>query len=252
MAKIRGGQVKSLAALKKSIKKSSGGGMITRIPKDAPLTARFLEEPDRWFEYYEHFDTSANKGFICVADDCKGCADDMRTSKRLLANAVDTDKSIVVALAMPTSLVNILLKRYDRNGTLLDREWELSRSGAGLETEYDATSDGRTKFNFSVYEPLDLNEILASQVEGESEEDDTADDDTDDEDPPWEEKKPPSGTKRRIPGAQRINQDPWAEDEDAEDTTPSRRVLKRAAPPATIGRRLNISKAGPGKSLGKR
>ena len=41
---------------------------------------------------------------------------------------------------MPKSVAASLLKKYDKYATLLDRDYELSRSGAGLETEYDFIS----------------------------------------------------------------------------------------------------------------
>lgn len=214
--------------------------MITRIPKDAPLTVRFLTEPDRWFEYFEHFDTTTNKGFICIDGECPGCADDMRQTKRFLANAVDTDKSTVVAVQMPTSLVTILLKRYDRNGTLLDRNWELSKSGSGLDTEYDAESDGKTKFNFDLYEPLDLGDVLQSQIAS-----DGGDDDEDEDTPPWEQDKPKgAGTSRRTAGLAKRNRTPPPDEDDEDDEEPE--------PPKTIRRgitRTNRTTTSKGREL---
>lgn len=231
MAKIRGGQVRSIQALKKSVKKSSGGGMITRIPKDAPLTIRILQEPDRWFEYFEHFDTSTNKGYICIDGECPGCADDVRQTKRFLVNAVDVDKSTVVAVQLPTSLVTILLKRYDRNGTLLDRNWELSRSGAGLDTEYDAESDGKSKFNFDLYEPLDLGEVLQGQIAN-----DGGEDEDDDDTPPWEKDEPTKGKPPRTMKLSRSKRKPEPEDEDDEDDEPLDTTSSRS-----IGRAIKRS-----------
>lgn len=213
--KIRGGQVKSINSLKKSIKRGSSTGAIKRIPKEAPLTVRFLEEPDRWFEFFEHYDPEKKKGGVCVGDGCLYCADDVRANKRLLANAVDMDESRVIALAMPTSLVNILLKKYDKyGGTLLDRDYELAREGEGMDTEYDATPEAQSRFNYDAYEVLDLGAILEAEVD--------QDDDDDDED---EKFLPPAKrtTARRGGSARRV-----ATSDSDEDDVP--RATKRMMP----------------------
>jgi hypothetical protein len=200
MAKIRGGQVKSIRALKKSIKRSTSNGAIARVPKDAPLTVRFLEEPDRWFEFFTHYDQQAKKSFICVDGQCPGCDDDIRASKRLLTNAVNVDESKVVALELPISVVNILLKRYDKYGTVMDRDYELSRDGEGKETEYDCVAEGRSEFNFDAYELLDLGQILEDQIAADGS--DTEDDEEEEEFlPPRKKVAPPKkmgGVRRPV------------------------------------------------------
>jgi hypothetical protein len=214
---IRGGPVKSLAALRKSVKRSTSGGAIQRVPKETPLTVRFLEEPDRWYEFFEHWDEGNKRGFICTGDDCKGCADDLRVSKRLLANVVDMDEGRVKALALPTSLANILLKKLDKFKTLLDRDYELAREGEGKGTEYDATPEAPTKFNARAYEPLDLEEVLQNEIDPDGEEDDDADD----------EFLPP---KKRGPNSTRpVTSRSKYRDEDDEDEPP-RRTIKRSLP----------------------
>jgi hypothetical protein len=57
-------------------------------------------------------------------------------------------------------LAQKLDKRYDRFGTLTDRNWLLTRLGEGLDTDYDIESEGESKFASSKYTPLDLGEVL--------------------------------------------------------------------------------------------
>lgn len=223
--KIRGGQVSSLGALRKSVKRSTSGGAIQRIPKAAPLTVRFMDEPDRWFEFFEHYDPAAKKGSICVGDGCPACEDEIRVSKRFLANAVDQDRSVVIALAMPTSLVNTLLKKYDKFGTLLDRDYELAREGDGMDTEYDATPEGKTKFSPERYEPLDLGAILESEAAG-SDDEEEEDDDADDEF-----LKPPKKAAKKVAPRRAPHS---SDDDEDEDEAPTRRRLAKKLPAKKI------------------
>lgn len=165
---IRGGKVKSVKALKASTKRGGNNGGLKRVPKDEPMIVRFLTEPDEWFEFYEHYDET-NKRFVVCADDCDYCADDVRTSKRVLAPVLDTAEGKVEPLALPTSLVSRLLNKYDKYSTMTDRDYELIRTGDGLDTEYDVTPEAPTKMRLSRFEVPDLQEILESLSGGDDE-----------------------------------------------------------------------------------
>jgi hypothetical protein len=252
MAKrISGGKVKGLAGLRKSIKRSSGDGAITRIPKDAPLVVRFAQEPDEWYEFFNHWDDTTKKSSICVSSDCEGCADGLKQTKRFLANAVDIDKSKMIAVELPVTLVSLLLKRLDKYHTLMDRDYELTKNGQGTDTEYDAISEGRSKFNLEMYELLDLGEVLAEQVADR----DDADDEEEEVLPPPRSKST-SGTKRTggsLRRAPRQRQAPDDEDE-AEDVDPpfegGKRIIKKA-PAKGLPEKQPAKKALPAKSTGK-
>lgn len=180
---IRGGKVQSIAGLKASLKKGGGGSSqyLTRIPADGSLTVRFLTEPDDgWIEYYEHYDQT--RKFYPCSDDCSGCAEGDRPSSRYLANALDVAEGRVVPLVLPKSVATSLEKKYSKYATLLDRDYEISRTGTGLDTEYDVTPEPPTKMNLTRFDPIDLWELLETQLElatGASAS--SADDDDDDE-----------------------------------------------------------------------
>lgn len=163
MASIRGGKVKSIATLKSSMKKGGGGGYLSRVPADGALTVRFLTEPDEWITYFEHYD-SVRKFYPCT-DDCPGCTEGDRPSARYLANAVDITETRVIPLVMPKSMAASVLKKYDKYATLLDRDYELSRTGTGLDTEYDVTPEPPTKMNLDRFDSIDLMELLEEQLE---------------------------------------------------------------------------------------
>lgn len=179
MAKIKGGAVKSMAGLKASLKKGGGSQYLTRVPSEESVTVRFLTEPEEWYGYYEHYD--AIRKFYPCSDDCPGCTEGDRPSGRYLANALDVSENRVVPLVLPKSAVSSLVKKHEKYGTMLDRDYEISRSGQGFDTEYDVTPEAPTRINLSRYDLLDLEELLESQLNM-AEASEASDDDSDDDD----------------------------------------------------------------------
>ena len=216
---IRGGKVKSITGLKTSLKKGGGNGQyLKRIPADDALTVRFLTEPTEWVTFYEHYD--AVKKFYPCTDDCSGCTEGEKPSARYLANALDVSETKVVPLVMPKTVAASLLKKYDKYATLLDRDYELSRSGTGLETEYDVTPESPTKMNISRFDLLDLMETLEAQLEMSE---NTSDDDEDEDEEEEVVKKSPARGKAKAPArtvtkkAKAVVEDDEDEDDDEED-----------------------------------
>ena len=79
-----------------------------------------------------------------------------RKSNRYLANVVDLDRDKVIPLLMPRDLANRFVVRYERNGTLIDRDFELSRTGEGLDTVYDLDAGVADRKKIDKYTPLNL------------------------------------------------------------------------------------------------
>jgi hypothetical protein len=169
------------ASLKKALKK--GGGttqFFTRLKEDESVLVRFLTEPygaDGWVSFKEHY--FDGHMVVCTEPDCDACAspdkDERRQSKRWLANVILVDEDTVVGLAMPKTLTEAVNKAYEKYGTVTDRDFELSRSGSGLDTTYSAWPEEKRPVKLSKYEPIDLFEMIQSQI------DDSADDEEDDE-----------------------------------------------------------------------
>lgn len=152
----------SLKALKATLAGGGGGGAWIRyIPKNGSMNVRFLQEPEEWVNYNEHFDSALRKSFPCTNEqDCPGCMTQERRSNRYLANAVDLDKDRVIALQLPKDLANRLVVRYEKFGTLTDRDYELSRAGEGLDTTYDLDPSPPMKRRLTKYQSLDLMQVL--------------------------------------------------------------------------------------------
>lgn len=224
---IKGGTVGSVKKLRSNLKKSSGGaGFYTRIPEDGSVVGRFLTEPDLWVSFYEHYDP-VRKYFPC-SDDCDGCAEGDNPSQRYLANFVDVDENKVIPLLLSKTLASSLLKKYDKFGTMVDRDYELSRTGSGMDVEYDAIPEAPSKMNVSRYDPIDLWELVENQLPS-----DDDDDDEEDEKPRRRSGRKGSArsereTPRRRPRPRDEDDDDDDDDED-EDEAPRRRPRSRTS-----------------------
>lgn len=154
-----GRKVGNLKRLKETLK--SGDYLIKLIPKDGSITVRFLEEPENWVNYFEHYDQAMKKSYPCIEEgSCPGCATDERRSSRYLANAVDVSNDKVVAIQLPKDLVSRLVNRYEKYDTMMDRDYELSRTGSGLDTEYDCEAEPPMTRKLAKYKLVDLTDLL--------------------------------------------------------------------------------------------
>lgn len=170
--------------LKAQLKKKSGS-FIQYIPEDG-ITVRFMDEPDSWLNYYEHY-VEDTKTYAPCTDDCEHCADGGKPTQRYLANAVDVSENKVIPIKMPVTLASQIVKMYEKYSTLIDRDYELQREGSGKEnTKYIALPESPRPMKLSRYEPLDLMSVLMSQLG----------DDEDDEDDDEVEAAPPARRTR--------------------------------------------------------
>lgn len=211
-----GRKLGSLKHLKDQLK--TGDYLIKLIPKEGSITVRFLEEPENWVNYIEHYDQTMKKAYPCIEQStCPGCATDERRSSRYLANAVDVATDKVVAIQLPKDLVGRLVNRYEKYDTMMDRDYELSRTGAGLDTTYDCEAEPVMKRKLDKYQLRDLTELLDEvyqQVFGGT-------DDEEDDDPKPVRKRTPSKSapastaKRRTKFA--VEEEDEDEDEELDD-----------------------------------
>ena len=121
--------------------------------KEGETKVRFLEEPDEWTQYHEHY-TRDRKAFPCTEDtlSCPGCTSDddqvQRRSKKYGTYVLLVDPNLVLPFKVSVRLSNRLSTRAERNGgTLLNRDYIIIRSGEGLKTDYDADQDEKYTIN---------------------------------------------------------------------------------------------------------
>lgn len=220
--KPMGGRVKSIRALKDDLKRSSGGGGVYfRIPADE-LLVRFLDEPDGWWTIFEHYDEGGKKYFGCSREDCPGCADELRVSKRVIANVLNVNSNSVVPLLMPVTLAEDATKKYDRHKTMIDRDYFITKTGTGMDTKYEIDSGPdkprrlerfeRDKHDLSA---LAVQHVMAGQDYGDDGRSD--DDDEDDYDDDYDD-------------------DEEGVDDEIEDAMPTRRKVRKVAKAAPVRR----------------
>jgi hypothetical protein len=275
----------SLNDLKKSTKRAGGGasGKIGFIPED-PITVRFLSEPETWVGYYEHYNgPNADPRYSpCVNDSSPGGCDyepfqGNKPAFRYLANAYNVDQSKVQALKMPKSLVEQLVNFAQKYGTILDRDYELSRSGSGMDTTYSAVPEDKSPIKIARFrkDMSDLEQLLedwASEQENGPEDDDddepvrrkgrgrhVEDDDDDDDEDEDDDYEPPSvpkrGTSRRVKADEfRPRRRPASTKgvEDDEDEKPRRTTKKTAAKKTVVARKTSTTKTPAKKVAAKR
>ena len=197
--KLKGGKVGSVKDLKSQLKKGSTQFFV-RIP-DEPLLVRFMEEPDEWINAFLHFDADVKASFPCADEDCPGCAAGLRKSKVYLANAVDLDAGKSVPLQMPVTVAKALVKYYDKYGTVVDRDYELSKEGTGIDTEYSVIPEGVSKVDIRRYDTFDLWDMVVTLWNDyQTALGATASDDVDDVDDDEEEAAPPpkKTTRKKV------------------------------------------------------
>ncbi|CAB4192961.1 Rho termination factor, N-terminal [uncultured Caudovirales phage] len=163
MTKYQGGKVGSLSRLREQLKKGGGGAFIKNVPANDVMVVRFLTEPDDWYGYKEAYDTEVRRYFPVLEG--MEITSEQRVSNRFLAIVLDVTEDKVIPLKMPKDLANRVLMRYDRYETIMDRDYELSRMGEGLDTTYDCAPGDKVKRNLAKYELLDLDEVIAKAAD---------------------------------------------------------------------------------------
>lgn len=156
---ISGKKMGNIKTLKESLKK--GGSSLNTFIKNVPaegITVRFITEPEEWFGFYEYWNDES-RNFVPMAIG-EVLPDGARASFRYLASAVDIESDRVIPMKLAKTTANSLILKYDKFGTMIDRNYELQKHGEGLDTTYDVTPDAPSKLNLAKYEALDLEKVL--------------------------------------------------------------------------------------------
>lgn len=256
MGKLKIKRLGSITKAKASVNKSSGSSDYAKTIPAEGIVVRFLEEPDQWYEIQQYWDEGDERMYVVTEDTPQHFVKDSYV--RYMCNAVDINESEVVALAIPKTVAKAMMERHDKHHTIMDRDYELSKSGSGMKTKYLVTPEAPKKRNLDRYELKDIMEILEGMIPGDEnadlddddeederparrkkssassrrkksdDYDDDEDDDIDDEDDDDDEEEPPA--RKRRSSRRPSTDDEDDEDEDDEDDEPApvkRRVRKR-------------------------
>jgi hypothetical protein len=222
---LKARRIETKGRLKNAAKKG-GDSWVTTIRDNEIINLRFLTEPEDWIEYTEHYNDTY-KYFPC-SDDCPGCNDGTRGSKRYLAAAINVEEGAVVYFKLPKSVVSTLYRSYEKYGTIQDRDYEVARTGSGKnDTEYDTLPSQPSRVKFSRFPVPDGAEswadhclkMLAAQLpsaqDGEEEEEEL---------PPTSKSNGhvKSGSVRKM-----LVEDDEDEEDEEEDERPAKRKIRR-------------------------
>lgn len=223
---------------KKGIERSLKGGSgkyALRVPAEGVIV-RFLTEPEEWYQVELHFDESRKTSYPCIGldDGCIACEEGQEARPRWFSVVYSIDDERVTVFEMPKSVVKMLYKKYERYNTITDRNYEITKEGTGLNTEYevDAMSAEHLRGQ-SKMETIDLDDFLQAmhdeamrQIEG-GEETVTS---------RGRSRTSRTETRRtKSSRRQELDEDDFEDDDldDEEDDTPKRRPTKVRAPRKT-------------------
>jgi hypothetical protein len=204
-------------------------------------TVRFLHEPfnkrNPWVEYQEHYvpgSGGGNGAYVPCIEDCR-LDGDIRAGKRWYVNVWDRDSKQVRLLKLTGAMIENLIIKYERRGTIMDRDYSITRTGEGTDTKYHIEAEEKEAFDQRNIKLIDIIQYLdqqaqsyyggvkstkarASSIDDDEDEDDVEDveDDEEDEDEePSPRKKPVAkkATSRRAP----VDEDEDDEEEDEPD-----------------------------------
>lgn len=134
--------------------------ILQRIKADTTLKIRCLEEPDQWIEFFEYFDEVRDMYLPQV----EGVRTKRVSSKRYLINALDVQESKVIPLVLTKTAVSQLVKYYEKFSTILDRDYNITRTDTGFDTDYDVEPSDPRKLELNGHTKHDLMLLLENQV----------------------------------------------------------------------------------------
>lgn len=139
--------------------------------KDGFTTVQIAEPVAEWVKYFEHYDPDAGKKgafFACARvelGDCEGCnSDNERTKKagvKWAFNGIDDQGRYNLYKVGAKIKKQMELREQTKGLDITTKEWEISRSGSGLETEYMSEAQGPAKYEVDESKFTDAGPILA-------------------------------------------------------------------------------------------
>jgi len=133
-------------------------------------TVRFLHEPfgrRPWVEFYEHYipgGGGGNGAYVPCIENCR-LDGDVRAGKRWYVNVWDRDSKQVRLLKLTGAMVENLIIKYERRGTILDRDYSITRTGEGTDTKYHIEAEEKEAFDQRNMKLIDILGFLDQQAQ---------------------------------------------------------------------------------------
>lgn len=148
------------------------GSAYMKYFKDGDTVIRLLDEPSAWLYWWDHFDPSGFS-YPCTneRDTCPGCTSPSekvkRASRKISFHVLEGD--FINVYKVPPVLADKFKLRFERTGTVTDRDYMVTRyktgSGDKKKTEYDLEASPPDHKDLSKYELQDMEEMLAQQYD---------------------------------------------------------------------------------------
>lgn len=149
---------------------SSGAGGFIKYFKDGDTTFRIIQEPQDWVGYWEHYNPGGFP-FPCTGDrkECPGCTssnEKMKKAGRKIAINV-LEGEYVNVYKFPKTLADKLANRANRNGTITDRDYTISKikgknADGSIKTDYDLEGQDKIPVDLSKLQMKDVEAMLAA------------------------------------------------------------------------------------------
>ncbi len=168
---MRFGKTAEEAASAPSRSNGGGSGFIKR-PKEGDNVLRILEEPDKWIYFWEHYNPTGFS-FPCLEDDrenCPGCTSDnvkmKKASYKAAMNCFDGQYTNVWSFPN-TAVIEKLKARYERIGTITDRDYLIRQVKKTNGVEYDVEGLEKEPLNIEEYREYfgDVGQLLQEAYE---------------------------------------------------------------------------------------
>lgn len=216
-------------------------------------TVRFLHEPfnkrNPWVEYGEHYvpgSGGGNGAYVPCIEDCR-LDGDLRAGKRWYVNVWDRDSKQVRLLKLTGAMIENLIIKYERRGTIMDRDYSITRTGEGTDTKYHIEAEEKEAFDQRNVKLIDIFGYLDQQAQAyyggvkSMKARASSIDDDEEEDEEDEEETPRTSKKRATQHLDVEDDEDEDEDEDDEEDeeedeeeAPARKVTARGRKAAAV------------------
>jgi len=147
----------------------AGGNWIRRL-KEGRQTMRFLQEPENWTYYWEHF-SPAGFSFACNnEEDCPGCTSDnekmKKVERRIACNILHSFNGVeyVDVIKFGNTVKDKLNNRAQRLGTITDRDYTIDKyKTSGDRWDFDIEGGDKTQINIGEFTLKDVEAMLAEE-----------------------------------------------------------------------------------------
>lgn len=208
----------SKKAVRAAMKGSTNSGAFLRLKDGDRLKVRFLTEMGDWERAYYHWLDS----FLWCSrrPDCRGCEANDKPKRIWLANVLNREDGKVSILQVPYTVSEQLQLKDDKYDTIMDRDYEISRTGSGqYDTKYSLDWDSPRPFKAERYKTLDAAAAILTEL---GLDDDDDDEEEDEEDEPRTSRKSSRSSSSRSVRRSRHDDEDVDEDDDEEDEEETR------------------------------